>query len=200
MVAEAHLPGADMGELQQAVWRKQFTALRDGDRFFFGNDQGLNYIRDTYGIDYRRTLAQIIADNTDTPAANIPADVFLVEDDDLPATTCAVTYRIVSSWPGGYQVNLTVANTGTTPVNGWTLRYNLYNGQTIGQAVGQTWNGTFSQSGPSGRDVTITNASWNGTLAPGAVLDGVGYNATWDNATNAKPPNISLNNHRCAVS
>ena len=200
MIAERHVPGTEFGELQLAIWTRQFQALRDGDRFFFGNDQGLNYIRDTYGIDYRRTLAQIIADNTDTPAANIPANVFLVEDEDLPATTCSVAYTIVSSWPSGYQVNLRITNTGTTPINGWTLRYNLYNGQAIGRAVGQTWNGNFSQSGPSGRDVTVTNASWNGTLAPGAVLDGVGYNASWDNATNAKPPNISLNNHRCAVS
>ena len=30
-----------------------------GDRFFYGNDPGLTQIRRSYGIDYRRTLAEI---------------------------------------------------------------------------------------------------------------------------------------------
>ena len=43
------------------------------------------------------------------------------------------------------------------------------------------------------------NESWNGTLNPGQTLDGVGFNATFDNTTNAKPPNFSINNRRCTV-
>ena len=43
----------------------------------------------TYGIDYRRTLGQIIASNTnqDESADN----VFLVDEDDLPAPACSDT-------------------------------------------------------------------------------------------------------------
>jgi hypothetical protein len=33
MVSERHIPGTEFGELQLAMWRKQFEALRDGDRF-----------------------------------------------------------------------------------------------------------------------------------------------------------------------
>ncbi|MEV6967702.1 hypothetical protein AB0M47_21605 [Hamadaea sp. NPDC051192] len=40
--------------------------------------------------------------------------------------------------------------------------------------------------------------SWNATLAPGQTLSGVGFNATWDDYTNADPPNFSLNNRRCS--
>ena len=31
-----------MGELNNAMWRKQFAALRDGDRFFYAHDPVLS--------------------------------------------------------------------------------------------------------------------------------------------------------------
>jgi hypothetical protein len=78
MIAERHLAGTEFGELQLAIWRKQFQALRDGDRFFYGNDPALTEIRQTLGIDFRRTLAQIISSNTDIPASELNANVFKV--------------------------------------------------------------------------------------------------------------------------
>jgi hypothetical protein len=192
MVSEAHVRGSDFGELQLALWRQQFTALRDGDRFFYGNDQGLNYIKSQYGIDYRRTLAQVIASNSDIEASEMNANVFLVSDADLPAATCHVDYRVTTSWPSGFQVDMAITNTGTAPINGWTMRFEFANGQ----AVTQLWNGLVTQSG---RYVTVRNESWNPSLPPGARLGGVGFNAIWDNATNASPPNFSINNRRCTV-
>ena len=189
MLAESHVPGAEFGELQLAIWKRQFQALRDGDRFFIGNDQGLNFIRDNYGIDYRRTLGQLIAGTTDLDESG--DNVFLVDDDELPATTCSVRYTVTTSWPGAYQVDMAITNTGTTPLTSWTLRWEFANGQTFQQL----WNGNVSQSGSN---VTVTNASWNGTLNPGATLSGVGFNANRDNVTNADPPNFSLNNRRCS--
>ena len=38
MVAEPHVAGTEFGKLQLAIWKKQFAALRDGDRFFYRND------------------------------------------------------------------------------------------------------------------------------------------------------------------
>jgi hypothetical protein len=76
MVSEKHIPGTEFGPLQLAIWRKQFTSLRDGDRFFYLNDPALPLIRVTFGIDYRRTLAQVIADNTDIPQGDLAANVF----------------------------------------------------------------------------------------------------------------------------
>ncbi len=78
MVAERHLPGSEFGALQAAIWKRQFTALRDGDRFFYGNDAGLRTIRDRYGIDYRTTLSELIVANTDVAPGDLPADVFRV--------------------------------------------------------------------------------------------------------------------------
>jgi hypothetical protein len=76
MMAEKHVTGSDLGELQLAIWRDQFRAARDGDRFFYRNDPLQTYIRNTYGIDSRKTLAQVIAANTDIPLADLPANVF----------------------------------------------------------------------------------------------------------------------------
>jgi hypothetical protein len=78
MIAEAHVSGADFGETQRAILREQFTALRDGDRFFYANDPLQSFIRQNFGIDFRKTLAQVIAANTDIPAGELAANVFRV--------------------------------------------------------------------------------------------------------------------------
>jgi len=190
MTAEQHVAGTEFGELQLAIWTKQFLNLRDGDRFFYGNDQGLSTILSTYGIDYRRTLGQIIGSNTnkDESADN----VFLVDEDDLPAAACTVHYSVTTTWDHNFQVNMAITNNLSTPVNSWQLRWDWANGQQVTSA----WNGTSAQNS---NHMTITNASWNGTLNPGQTLDGVGFNSAYDNFTNAPPPNFTLNNRRCAT-
>src|SRR6266536_2693083 len=47
MQAEKHVAGSELGPLQLAIWKKQFEALRDGDRFFYLNNPGLSSIRKT---------------------------------------------------------------------------------------------------------------------------------------------------------
>nr|WP_083466977.1 peroxidase family protein [Kibdelosporangium sp. MJ126-NF4]CEL20263.1 Peroxinectin [Kibdelosporangium sp. MJ126-NF4]CTQ97489.1 Peroxinectin (EC 1.11.1.7) [Kibdelosporangium sp. MJ126-NF4] len=74
MIAERHASGREFGELQNAIWRKQFENLRDGDRFFYANDPTLTSIERQYGITYRQTLGQIIAANT---GVTTQANVFL---------------------------------------------------------------------------------------------------------------------------
>ena len=173
------------------MWTRQFQALRDGDRFFYGNDPELAVIAQQYGIDYRHSLAQIIAANTDIPLADLNDNVFVTADDDLPPAACTVTYHVDSSWTGQYQVSLAITNNGTKPLNGWTVRWRFAGGQTIAQL----WNGTASQSGSR---VTVTNPSWNAVIAPGGTVTDVGFIGRWDNVTNASPPWITLNNARCA--
>jgi hypothetical protein len=76
MVSERHVRGTEFGPLQLAIWKKQFEALRDGDRFFHGNDPALRVIRAKYGIDHRRTLGDLIAANTDVPRGDLAYNVF----------------------------------------------------------------------------------------------------------------------------
>ena len=73
MVSEAHLPGTEFGELQLAIWKKQFEALRDCDRFFYLNDPQLVAIEQLFGITYRHTLAELIRLNT---GVAVQANVF----------------------------------------------------------------------------------------------------------------------------
>src|SRR5262249_13437279 len=111
--AEKHLPGSDLGETAEAIWAKQFQAMRDGDRFYFGNDQGLSFIKSTYGIDFRHTLAQIIEMNTDQTASNlnVTGDVFLAPESTLPAANCSVIYTISNVTSNTFQGTLSIKNT-----------------------------------------------------------------------------------------
>lgn len=80
LIAEKHVPGTEFGELQLAIWKHQFQALRDGDRFFFANDPLLPLVRNLFGIDYRVSLGDVIARNTDIPRSQLARNVFLTPD------------------------------------------------------------------------------------------------------------------------
>jgi hypothetical protein len=75
MLSEPHPPGEELGELQRAIWREQFTRLRDGDRYFYANDPALPLIEQTYGVTYQNSLAQLIELNT---GARTQAGVFTI--------------------------------------------------------------------------------------------------------------------------
>jgi hypothetical protein len=191
MLSEQHVPGADMGELQLAIWTREFVNLRDGDRFFYGNDPGLQVIEQEFGIDFRRTLAEVIADNTDIPAADLNDNVFLVADEE--PTACQVELTVVNEWSDGFLATVDVTNTGADTINGWELDFRFPTGQVIQDG----WNTQFSQSGP---DVTVgvPSGNWQGDLAPGDTATGW-MRASWDSATNARPTHFALNNTRCTT-
>ncbi|TMM07296.1 MAG: peroxidase [Actinobacteria bacterium] len=88
MLAERHVPGTEFGRLQLAIWKKQFEALRDGDRFFYLDDPALATIKQRYGIDFRRSLAGLI--RADTGAA-LPADAFKAPLETTSASNAALT-------------------------------------------------------------------------------------------------------------
>jgi hypothetical protein len=73
MVSEKHVQGTEFGPLQLAIWKKQFEALRDGDRMFYLNDPVLTTIQQSYGIDYRHSLADLVKLDT---GFDLQANVF----------------------------------------------------------------------------------------------------------------------------
>ncbi|MEM7591195.1 MAG: peroxidase family protein [Cyanobacteria bacterium P01_A01_bin.83] len=79
MIAEEHIPGTEFGELQYTIWKEQFEDLRDGDRFFYLNDQDLGDIKAAFGIDYQHSFRDIIALNTDLEVGDIFENVFITE-------------------------------------------------------------------------------------------------------------------------
>ncbi|HEX8343681.1 MAG TPA: cellulose binding domain-containing protein [Actinoplanes sp.] len=105
-------------------------------------------------------------------------------------SACSVAYVISNQWQGGFQGDVTIRNTGSSAVNGWTLQWTFPNGQTIGQA----WNATVTGSGST---ATVTNVSWNGSLPAGGTAT-FGFTGTW-NGTNGKPAAFTLNGAACSV-
>jgi hypothetical protein len=73
---------------------------------------------------------------------------------------CTATYSLASSWRGGFQATITVANPGSAPITGWNVGWNYAAGQTVNQG----WNATVTQLGTA---VSATNAAWNGTIPGG---------------------------------
>ena len=108
-----------------------------------------------------------------------------------PTSTCTVTYAFTNTWGTGATVSISIANNGTTAINGWTLTFAFPNGQTI-QLPG--WHATWTQSGAN---VTGTNLSWNSTIAANSSTS-VGFNVN-HNGTNNKPTAFALNGQACAV-
>ncbi len=124
MIAEKHIPGTEFGELQLAIWKKQFQALRDGDRFFYGNDPGLSEIQRFLGIDYRRTLRQVIASNTDIPEDEMNPNVFLTaEAEHDPGRILGVGSNLCLDVPGSSTTNgtqLQIWECNETEAQQWT--------------------------------------------------------------------------------
>src|ERR1700733_13876293 len=97
-----------------------------------------------------------------------------------PSSGCSAVYSVVSSWPGGYQAQVVITNTGSGTLNDWRLGWEFPGSEDITNL----WNGTYTQSGTQ---VTVNNASYDGALAPGATAT-VGFTA---NGSGSPAPSIS---------
>ncbi|MFI7574744.1 glycoside hydrolase family 9 protein [Micromonospora sp. NPDC049497] len=123
-----------------------------------------------------------------TSAASAPVTVTTA--DPPAAGACRVTYA-TSDWNTGFTATITITNTGTATVNGWTLAFAF---PLSSQKVGQGWSATYAQTGTA---VTATSLSYNGVLAPGAST-GIGFNGT-HTGSNPKPTTYTLNGVPCTV-
>lgn len=106
-----------------------------------------------------------------------------------PSAGCRVSYG-VNQWNTGFTASVVVTNTSATAITGWALRFTFPSGQAITQA----WSSVATQSGSA---VTLTNAAWNGTIAPGGSQQ-IGFNGS-HTGTNAAPASFTLNGTTCAV-
>jgi hypothetical protein len=105
--------------------------------------------------------------------------------------SCAVHYAVSNSWPGGFGATITLTDSATTPINGWTLTFTW---PAAGEGIGSGWNGTWTQSG---QNVTVTNAGWNGTIAADGGTVGLGFNGT-DTGQSPAPTAFFLNGNVCS--
>jgi endo-1,4-beta-xylanase len=102
--------------------------------------------------------------------------------------TCRVT-NSVSAWNTGLTDNITITNTGTAGINGWSLKFTLASGQTITSG----WNATYS---PASGQVTATNVSYNASLPPGGSTT-IGFQAS-HTGNSAAPSGFALNGTACS--
>jgi acetylxylan esterase len=103
-----------------------------------------------------------------------------------------VTYTLQSVWNTGLTTDITIANTGNSAVNGWSLAFTLPSGQTI---VNGGWNATYS---PTSGPVTARNVSHNGAIAPGGSVGGIGFQAN-HTGNSGKPTSFTLNGVACTI-
>lgn len=108
-----------------------------------------------------------------------------------PGVGCSVGYRVVNQWSGGFQGEITIRNTGTTTIDGWTLGFAFANGQT----VTNMWGGTPTQTGGS---VNVAPASYTSTIAANGSVT-VGFTGS-QSGTNAAPAAFTLSGASCAAS
>ncbi|HLK01308.1 MAG TPA: cellulose binding domain-containing protein [Streptosporangiaceae bacterium] len=86
---------------------------------------------------------------------------------------CALTSSVTNSWSTGFQLQLTVTNTGSAPTTGWTAGFSFAD---AAEAISNSWNASVTQSG---QHVTAASASYNGSVPPGgSVTFGMVVNGT----------------------
>ena len=88
------------------------------------------------------------------------------------------TYQLGNSSNGSMQANVILTDTGNSPLNSWKLHW-TFPGDT---KITSMWAGVYAQSGAA---VTVTNASYDGTIAAGASAE-IGFNGTY--SSNDSPP------------
>ena len=84
------------------------------------------------------------------------------------ALSCQVVYTVTTQWNVGFGTAITIKNTGTAPITGWNLTWTWAGNQKITQS----WNSVYTQTGAA---ATLTNESWNPTIAAGATLSGMRF-------------------------
>jgi hypothetical protein len=145
-----------------------------------------------YGIDFRHSLGDLIAANTDIARADLADHVFHVGGY-LPPTACRVSYRIdgqTGTDAGTFTATVELTNTGRRRIDAWILRYRYADGQRVTEAH----NGAVTQVGT---DVPITNTAATRGLAPGQTRK-VHILGTWS-GRNPPPAGFNLNSTPCSA-
>ncbi|HEY8534584.1 MAG TPA: PHB depolymerase family esterase [Micromonospora sp.] len=100
---------------------------------------------------------------------------------------CRVSYE-VNAWNTGLTASITITNTGTTTINGWSLVFTLPAGQTIISG----WNANYV---PTSGQVTASNLHYNATIPPNGSTT-IGFQANHTGNT-GRPSAFTLNGQPC---
>jgi chitin-binding protein len=108
--------------------------------------------------------------------------------------TCRVNYQFDTQWGNGFQASVTITNTATIPVVGYTLTWAM----SPGEGFTSGWNATFT---PSGQGIAAANTAgqWNGVLAPNGGTSSFGFVGSKGTAPAVIPTSFRLNGDPCAT-
>jgi Cellulose binding domain len=90
--------------------------------------------------------------------------------------SCTASYSVTGQWGGGFQAGVTVSNSGSAQISGWRVTWTFLDGQT----VSSLWDGVL---GGTASNPVVTNAGYNGSIAPGGNRS-FGFLGTWNNNAN----------------
>ncbi len=106
-----------------------------------------------------------------------------------PAGACKVRYNL-SDWGTTFNGDVTIYNTGSTAINGWTLVFSFPGNQTVTNA----WNARTTQSG---KQVTALNPTSYNTQIPAGGNVNFGFSGASTAGTNGVPATFTLNGTNC---
>ncbi len=124
-----------------------------------------------------------------SPAAT-PTPIAPTPTSPAPSGSCQVVYTITGQWTDGFTADVTIKNTSTTAIKGWTLAW-TFGGN---QKITNIWNAVATQANQS---VSASDAGWNANLAASGTAE-FGFQAAYT-GTNAKPTTFSLNGRACTT-
>ncbi len=105
--------------------------------------------------------AYVAAGNVSSQSSGVTATTSASSGGGGGSSGCTATYTVSNQWSTGFTANVTVTNSGSAATHGWKVTW-TWGGN---QQITNVWNGVESHSGQS---ETVTNASYNGSIAGGA--------------------------------
>jgi endoglucanase len=137
-----------------------------------------SYSTNEVAINWNSALAWISSFLADQGDGQVPA-----------AGACKVAYAWRGTSTGGFSADVTVTNTGPTPINGWAVRWAWTGGQKVTQ-------GRLAAVSQTGATVTATNLPANKLIKPGRSTT-FGITGKTGGGANPPPALFTLNGTAC---
>lgn len=105
-----------------------------------------------------------------------------ITSDDAPPASGNIQYRVADNWGSGFTGEFTLKNPGATPLDAWTLEFDLPH------QIDSIWNAAIVSH--NGTRYVVQGASWNRSIAAGGTTS-FGFTATTGGVL-ASPTNMVL--------
>lgn len=135
------------------------------------------------------TLNAVAYADTSVGVVGNTVSIQVIVNNGPPPGGCFVKYTVIQ-FGNSFQATLNIINGSSTTLNGWQLVFTFPGNQQVSSAI----NSTFTQVG---NQVTITNASYNGTIASNGIVN-VGFSGTFS-VSNPSPTDFTLNGVLCSL-